>query len=194
MVQRLVALPLLLVCLLLLPLPAAAAFDAREADIDKDGLVTLEDAQQLARDLATLAAPWRGDINGDAYVRGDDLQLLLALLLAESMPGDPRVTDDLVNQLIQELMTGQIPPYVVSGAEGSATAADPQADGPAEPGSTTGETTLTNKEPETDLQAAISALRSHRAARTIQALQKFCDGLQTPRKPEETGEKEGATK
>lgn len=53
-----------------------------EADLDRDGKVTLADLGRLALDLSTLAAAWRGDVNDDLRVDGEDLALLAARLLA----------------------------------------------------------------------------------------------------------------
>lgn len=194
--RQLSLLLVLIMSIVLLALPVQAAFDAREADIDKDGLITLEDAQQLARDLATLAAPWRGDINGDAYVRGDDLQLLLALMLTEAMPGDPRITDALVDELIQELMVGQIPPptEVSTAPTGNGIAAVDPDIATAIDTLTSGseEVSLPDSEPETLVQIAIKTLRSHRSTRTVQVMQKFCDGLRTTQ--EKTSEVESTAR
>jgi hypothetical protein len=52
----------------------------READLDRDGRPC--GLARLANDLATLTAPWRGDVNDDLYVNSGDLFALAERLLA----------------------------------------------------------------------------------------------------------------
>lgn len=79
-------------------LPAAPN---EEADLTRDGKVTLADLAQLSRDLSTLAAAWRGDVNDDLRVDERDLFLLAERLLAAAGEGTGETA-------VRELLAGSM--------------------------------------------------------------------------------------
>jgi hypothetical protein len=67
----------------------------KEADLNRDGYIYIDDMELLQKDLMTLAAPYRGDINNDNYVNSKDLFILINIIINKL----PR---ELINKLNRE--------------------------------------------------------------------------------------------
>jgi len=77
-----------------------------EADLNRDGYIYIDDMEILQKDLMTLAAPYRGDINDDNYVNSEDLFILINIIINQ-------LPEKTINELTDEQLN-LLPNFLLS--------------------------------------------------------------------------------
>jgi hypothetical protein len=94
---------LFLFCMMIQIVPALAG-NLAVADLDGDGQITPADLKLLTRDLNTLVAAHRGDINGDNYVDERDVGDMARMLLVRSGKKEEELTQQQIDQFVNAVV------------------------------------------------------------------------------------------